>query len=158
MTNAKSTIGAGDARGIRLAPPPIAEARLFVRGRVEHGDQRGRQIGFPTANIAVDLHTIAPPDGVYAGYVYLGDRRTMQAAISVGRRPTFYEEQGLRLMEAHLLNFAGDLYGQVILVELASKLRDQVKFAGIDELRTQLASDVDRCTEVLSAVPASGTG
>ena len=143
------------SQAVHLAPPPIAEARLFLRGAVEHGDQRGRQLGFPTANIAIDERTIAPPEGVYAGYAYRTNGTIHKAAVSVGRRPTFYTERGMRLLEAHLLEFDGDLYGEVILVELVARLRDQVRFDSVDDLAAQLGVDIQRCRDALSAVPPS---
>jgi riboflavin kinase/FMN adenylyltransferase len=115
-----------------------------VRGVVEHGDQRGRTIGFPTANVAVAGDVQLPADGVYGGWYVRPDGRRMRAAISVGRRPTFYEESGLLLVEAHLLDFDGDLYGEHAEVVFDEWIRGQVRFAGPDELVAQLRRDVDR--------------
>jgi riboflavin kinase/FMN adenylyltransferase len=126
--------------------------RMYIRGVVEHGDRRGRTIGFPTANVPIAEGMIQPQDGVFAGFVHLDDGRTFDAAISVGRRTTFYGEAGVRLVEAHLLDFASDLYGQVVVVELVEWLRGQVTFTGVDALRSQLERDVQRSRDVLSTL------
>src|SRR5690606_38591607 len=83
-----------------------------ARGRVDRGDQRGRDLGFPTANVAVPDEIQLPADGIYAGWYERPDGSTVAAAISLGRRPTFYEDQPTSLLEAHLLDFSGDLYGE----------------------------------------------
>jgi len=129
--------------------------RMYIRGVVEHGDERGRTIGFPTANLAVAAGMIQPQDGVFAGFVHLDDGSTFDAAISVGRRTTFYGEAGVRLVEVHLLDFAGDLYDQVIVVELVEWLRGQVTFNGVDALKDQLGRDVMRSRDVLSTLRAA---
>jgi riboflavin kinase/FMN adenylyltransferase len=129
--------------------------RMFIRGVVEHGDERGRTIGFPTANLAVAPGMIQPQDGVFAALVHLSDGSTYDAAISVGRRTTFYGEAGVRLVEAHLLDFSGDLYDQIVVVELVEWLRGQVTFTGVDALKDQLARDVLRSRDVLSTLRAA---
>jgi riboflavin kinase/FMN adenylyltransferase len=128
---------------------PVNEMRVCARGEVVRGDQRGRLLGFPTANIAIDAESCLAPDGVYAGYLHRY-RSCHAAAISLGRRTTFYDAGGLRLLEAHLLDFSGDLYGEIVTVELAAQLRGQVKFAGPDALCAQLEIDVSRCRDVLT--------
>jgi riboflavin kinase/FMN adenylyltransferase len=115
-----------------------------VRGVVEHGDQRGRTIGFPTANVAVAGDIQLPADGVYGGWYRHQDGHQHRAAISVGRRPTFYEESGLLLVEAHLLDFDGDLYGEHAEVVFDEWVRGQVRFGGVDELVAQLGRDVEQ--------------
>jgi len=115
-----------------------------VRGVVEHGDQRGRTIGFPTANVAAPGDVQLPADGVYGGWYVREDGARHRAAISVGRRPTFYEENGLLLVEAHLLDFDGDLYGEHAQVEFDGWVRGQVRFGGVDELVAQLGRDVEQ--------------
>jgi riboflavin kinase/FMN adenylyltransferase len=123
-----------------------------VRGVVEHGDARGRTIGFPTANVAVAGDIILPSDGVYAGWYVRGDGSDgtpYPAAINVGRRPTFYDENGLLLVEAHLIDFDGDLYGEKAAVRFVTRLRDEQRFSGIDALAAQLHSDVDHARTVL---------
>jgi riboflavin kinase/FMN adenylyltransferase len=129
--------------------------RMYIRGVVEHGDQRGRTIGFPTANLAVAPGMIQPQDGVFAGFVHLEDGSTFDAAISVGRRTTFYGEAGVRLVEVHLLDFTGDLYDHIVVVELVEWLRGQVTFAGVEELKNQLERDVQRSRDVLSTMRAA---
>ena len=109
---------------------PANEMRVCARGEVVRGDQRGRLLGFPTANVAVDEEGFLVPDGVYAGYLHRDDGSCHAAAISLGRRTTFYDADGLRLLEAHLIDFAGDIYGEVVTVEIAARLRGQVRFAG----------------------------
>lgn len=119
---------------------PIAP--FLITGVVERGDQRGRTLGMPTANIAVARHAAFPHEGVYAGVVTLADRVRHGAAVSVGRRPTFYAE-GFELCEAHLLDFDGDLYGQQIEVLLTHHIRGQVRFDGVDALIQQMRDDCD---------------
>ncbi len=113
-----------------------------VRGVVEHGDHRGRTIGFPTANVAVPGDIALPADGVYAGWYELASGEVHAAAINLGKRPTFYDHNGLRLLEAHLLDFDGDLYGQHAKVRFDTWLRGEVKFSSIDALVERLTRDV----------------
>jgi riboflavin kinase/FMN adenylyltransferase len=119
-------------------PSPV----LATRGVVERGDQRGRTIGFPTANIALAHDELL--DGVWAGWVVVDSERQL-AAISIGSRPTFYGTDGFRLLEAHLLDFAGDLYGRALTVVLWKKLRNQIRFGSASELVNQLHADVAAC-------------
>ena len=121
-----------------------------VRGVVEEGDRRGRELGFPTANMAVPVRICLPADGVYAGTVVLPDGSEHRSAISLGRRPTFYDEQGMRLLEPFLLDFDGDLYGQQLEVRFARHLRPQLKFDGVDALIAQMQADVERTRELLA--------
>lgn len=121
-----------------------------VRGIVEPGDARGRTIGFPTANVAVPGAVLLPSNGVYAGWYVEPHGASHQCAINIGRRPTFYDETGLLLMEAHLLDFDGDLYGQLASVRFAQRLRDEVRFDGIEALAAQLEIDVAQARKVLS--------
>ena len=131
------------------------DERVFVDGIVEHGDERGRTLGFATLNLGINPNDLTTPDGVFAGYVRLEDGSIHRTAISVGRRATFYEERGLRLLEAHVLDFSGDIYDQHITVEIVAALRDQVRFDGVEALVAQLRCDVVRCAEVLSAIRPS---
>ncbi len=110
-----------------------------VSGIVERGAARGRQIGFPTANIRPNPRLTLPADGVYLAAVALGSRR-YRAVVNLGGRPTFQE--GERLLEAHLLDFSGDLYGTNLAVEFVQRIRDVRRFDSIDALKAQIARDV----------------
>lgn len=129
-----------------LAVVEHLDDKITITGRVVHGDHRGRLLGFPTANIA--LAEGAVDDGVWAGWYTGRDEVRSPAAISVGRRPTFYAE-GVALLEAHLLGFDGDLYGDVPVVTLAHRIRDQIAFSGIEQLQAQLRLDVERAADLL---------
>ena len=120
-----------------------------ARGPVVHGDQRGRTIGFPTANVQVPAVTCLPADGVYAGWYLWPDGGRMPCAINLGRRPTFYEHAELSLLEAHLIDFEGDLYGEQARVEFLHFLRSERKFDGIQALIAQLKHDVDHARSLL---------
>lgn len=113
-----------------------------VRGVVVMGDGRGRELGFPTANIHVPSEILVPKDGVYGGEYVLPDGSVKRTAISVGTRPQFYED-GICLVEAYVLDFDGDLYGQHATVRFVHRVRGQEKFSGIDELIHQIARDVE---------------
>ncbi len=121
-----------------------------ARGVVEHGDHRGRTIGFPTANVAVPGDMMLPADGVYAGWYERPDGSVWPAAINLGKRPTFYDENGLRLLEAHLLDFDDDLYGERGKVRFFKWIRGEVKFPGIEALVEQLHKDVRTTRDLLA--------
>lgn len=131
-----------------------AAARLLgrpheVRGTVQHGDARGRELGFPTANVAVPADVLLPADGIYAGWYERASGEVHAAAISLGRRPTFYEDAELSLLEAYLIDFSGDLYDEEAKVRFMSRLRGEVKFDSIDALVDQMGRDVDQARTVL---------
>jgi riboflavin kinase / FMN adenylyltransferase len=119
-----------------------------VRGPVERGDARGRLLGFPTANVSVPENICLPADGVYAGTFSAADGVARLAAISVGRRPTFYAEAALSLVEAYVLDFDGDLYGQRARVRFTHRLRGQERFDQVDDLVAQMHRDVERVREL----------
>ena len=121
-----------------------------VRGIVEHGDARGQKLGFPTANVSVPAAIALPADGVYAGWYVGPDTHRRPAAINIGRRPTFYDESGLLLVEAHLIDFDGDLYGQHAAVQVTHRLRAEIRFSGVEALAAQLRADVAQAREVLA--------
>jgi len=125
-----------------------------VEGIVVRGDGRGRQLGFPTANVDPLVTPDLPDDGVFAGWIELQGGDVHVAAISVGRRPTYYED-GALLIEAHLLDFDGDLYGQRVVVEIGERVRGQARFASVDELIHQIAADVE---DVRAAVAGAEPG
>jgi riboflavin kinase/FMN adenylyltransferase len=113
-----------------------------VRGAVVNGDKRGRTIGFPTANVEVPNAMCLPADGVYAGSFQRADGSVHACAINLGRRPTFFEHADHSLLEAHLLDFEGDLYGEQVSVTFEHFLRSERKFDGLDAIKTQLQLDV----------------
>jgi riboflavin kinase/FMN adenylyltransferase len=124
--------------------------RLFeLQGVVEHGDNRGRTIGFPTANVAVAGDLQLPADGVYAGWYERPDGTVHASAINIGRRPTFYAENGLLLVEAHLLDFDGDLYDEHARVRVETWLRGETRFGSVDDLKAQLTRDVEKTRQLL---------
>jgi riboflavin kinase / FMN adenylyltransferase len=120
-----------------------------VRGVVALGDKRGRELGFPTANVSVPGDILLPADGIYAGWFERPDGSVHASAISLGRRPTFYSEAHVSLLEAHLLNFDGDLYDEHVKVRFVTRLRDQVRFDSVEALVEQIGRDVDRTRELL---------
>jgi riboflavin kinase/FMN adenylyltransferase len=136
-----------------------AAARLLgrwyqLRGTVGHGDKRGRELGFPTANLEVGREMQLCADGVYAGWYLRPDGTRHQTAVSVGRQPTFFASRPYSLVEAHLLDFQGDLYDEMGTVELVAQLRGQVKFVSVEALVDQMAVDVARTRRALAgAVP-----
>lgn len=121
-----------------------------ARGVVVQGDQRGRLLGFPTANVEVPISICVPADGVYAGWYHRPDGSRHACAINLGRRPTFYEHAEHSLLEAHLLDFAGDLYTETARVEFTNFLRSERKFDGVDALVSQLKNDIDHARIVLA--------
>ena len=114
------------------------------------GDQRGRELGYPTANVAVPDDILLPSPCIYAGW-YGGDQA---AAISVGRRPTFHAGGAPVVLEAYLLDFSGDLYGQQARVSFVSRLRDEERYDSIDDLLRQMALDVEATRTALGWVTA----
>lgn len=120
-----------------------------ARGKVVKGDQRGRLLGFPTANVEVPNRVCVPADGVYAGWFERPDGQVYPCAINLGRRPTFYEHADSSLLEAHLIDFDGDIYGEPAKVRFTNFLRSERKFEGIDALVTQLKHDVEHARELL---------
>lgn len=117
-----------------------------VRGPVVKGDQRGRTIGFPTANVAVWDELLLPTNGVYATYIWIGEARHL-AATNVGVRPTV---DGMKLtVEAHILDFDADIYGEDVRLEFVRRVRPEMKFAGLDALKAQIAADVEEVREGL---------
>ncbi len=123
-----------------------------IRGTVEHGDARGRTIGFPTANVALGRH-LEPARGVYAVRVALADGRCVPGVANIGRRPTLGEAPKSRV-EAHLFDFAGDLYGQEVGVSLLAFVREERKFPSFEALRDQIARDAARARDLLA--PGAG--
>jgi riboflavin kinase/FMN adenylyltransferase len=121
-----------------------------VGGEVFAGDQRGRLLGFPTANVGVPAGMCLPADGVYAGFYERPNGDVHGCAINLGRRPTFYEHADASLLEAHLLDVDVDLYGETARVRFAHFLRSERKFDGVDALIVQLGHDVAHARDLLA--------
>ena len=132
-TRVRELVHAGEIeRAARLLGRPPE-----VEGTVVRGDGRGRELGFPTANLDVPQGLLVPPDGVYAGWAL--DRR---AAVSIGTNPHFDGVE--RRVEAHLLDFDGDLYGRRLVVQLWIPIREQRRFESLEELVAAIGDDVER--------------
>jgi riboflavin kinase/FMN adenylyltransferase len=148
-----TSIRAALARGDLEAANRLLGRHHEVRGVVQTGDKRGRELGFPTANVAVTADTQLPADGIYAGWYVRPDGTELPAAISLGRRPTFYDDQPYSLLEAHLLDFDGDLYGEAARVRFVTWLRGEAKFGSLEALVAQIEADVAQTRNVLYADP-----
>lgn len=120
-----------------------------VRGRVVHGDERGRTLGFPTANLSLADRRLIPANGIYAVRVKFNGG-WHQGAASIGVRPTF--EGKTRLVEVYVLDWDGDLYDQVIEVQFVKRLRDELKFESVDALIVQMKRDVEEARRTLADV------
>ncbi|RAP76216.1 bifunctional riboflavin kinase/FAD synthetase [Paenibacillus montanisoli] len=134
---------------------PEAAAQLLgepylVRGTVVHGEGRGRTIGFPTANIRQDAAFVVPRMGVYAVIAEVDGER-QPAVLNIGMKPTFHDKLPEPVMEAHLLDYSGDLYGKPITVRFIAFLRTEKKFGSIDELIAQIRSDAEQARSILAA-------
>jgi riboflavin kinase/FMN adenylyltransferase len=137
-SHVRGLIAAGDVKGASefLGGP------FMFEGEVVHGDKRGRTLGMPTANLVPDDRLAVPGHGVYAGWA-----NGQPAAINVGVRPTFQTGRGL-LVEAYLLDFDGDLYGQNLRIAFLERLRGEKRFDSVDELVAQMKRDVERAREI----------
>lgn len=174
----------GQENGIVVRPIPLAEAErtrisstrirtLVSEGKiseanellghpvtlsdsVKHGAQRGRLLGFPTANLIPEAHKLLPANGVYAVRVSTNDpisdgvtaSRVYNGVVNIGVRPTFNGKE--RIVEVHLLDVQPDLYDKRITIDFIARLRDEQRFATIDALRSQIATDVQQARQVLN--------
>lgn len=147
-TRIRAALRAGDLSGAN----DLLGRHHEVRGVVTDGDKRARELGFPTANVSVPDEICLPRDGIYAGWYVRPDGRRLPTAISLGRRPTFYEQQPFSLLEAHVLGgFEADLYGEVARVQFVEHLRDELRFDSVDDLVDQMGRDCRRAEELLGA-------
>jgi len=131
------------AEGDVKAAAAVLERPVEVRGEVVHGHKRGRELGFPTANLSETVDALVPADGVYAGWLIDHDTDLRHpSAISVGTNPTF-DDVLVRQVEAHVLDEdALDLYDHNVTVEFTQRLRGMVAFEGLDALKAQMSADV----------------
>ena len=147
-----------------LAAGDVAQAAAVLgrhhvlAGEVVHGFARGRELGFPTANLETDVQGMIPADGVYAGWVHNAHGGVWPAAISIGSNPTF--EDVSRVVEAHVIDRHDervedfDLYGQHIEVEFVARLRGMVAYEGVEKLVAQITQDVDEARAILATTPS----
>ena len=142
-TRIRDAIRAGE---LDLASQMLGRA-YSIAAPVMKGDQLGRQIGFPTANL--DATGLAlPPNGVYAIHAIVRGK-THRAVLNIGTRPTLGDPNPPLRVEAHLLDFNGELYGEDLEIVFAEKLRDEKKFPSVDELKAQIARDIERAKDSL---------
>ena len=131
---------------------PLLGRAFVIEGRVAYGEQLGRTLGYPTANIRL-AGRVSPVQGIFAVRVGLGEGACLWPGVaSLGVRPTV-NEVAQPLLEVHLFDFDGDLYGQRMAVEFVAKLRDEQKFTGLEPLKTQMALDARMAREVLGMNP-----
>ena len=143
-THIRGLVAAGDVeRAARFLGAPF-----MLEGEVVEGDRRGRELGFPTANIVPSDAIAHPGHGVYAAWAH-----GHMAAVNVGVRPTFETGRGL-LVEAYLLDFEGDLYGEILRIAFAKRLRGERRFESAEALIEQMERDVDMAREVLGSTGA----
>ena len=140
-TRVRSLVAAGEVE----AATRCLGAPFLLEGTVVEGDERGRKLGFPTANIVPSDDLVCPGHGVYAAFA---DGRP--AAVNVGVRPTFETGRGL-LVEAYLIDFDGDLYGRTLRIAFISRLRGERRFAGVEELIAQMHRDVEAARELCAS-------
>jgi len=145
-TAVRRMVAAGDVEGAQT----LLGRTYEVRGTVVDGDHRGRELGYPTANVAVPSEILLPGDGIYAGWYLDGDGYERAAAISVGRRLTFHDASDSPVLEAHLLDFEGDLYGRSAGVRFVNRLRGEERFDSAEALVTQMARDVEATRRCLA--------
>ena len=153
VADAGGTISSTRIRAALRTGDPREAARLLTRpfavaGTVHHGDKVGRTIGYPTANLSLADY-VRPAYGIYAARGRLGDGRLLDGAANLGIRPSF--DPPKELLEPYFFDFAEDLYGQRLEVELIEYLRGEARFDGLDALQTQMAADCERARAVLSA-------
>jgi riboflavin kinase/FMN adenylyltransferase len=140
-TRIRALIAAGDVEGARRC----LGAPFMVEGEVVSGDQRGRELGFPTANIVPDDRLAIPGHGVYAAFA-----NGVPAAVNVGVRPTFESGRGV-LIETYLIDHEQDLYGSLLRVAFVERLRGEKRFAGVEELIAQMRIDVEDAKRVCAS-------
>ncbi len=154
-TAVRELLAAGDVAGAA----EVLGRPHRVSATVVHGDHRGRELGYPTANLSQDSEGMVPADGVYAGWLLRADGDRLPAAISIGTNPTFDGHQ--RRVESYVLDRTDlDLYGEQVGVEFVARLRPTLRFEGIEPLLVQMAQDVAQCHDLLGVPvpPAARSG
>ena len=146
-TYVRSCVDAGDV----TEAAAVLGREHRIDGVVVRGDQRGRELGYPTANLEPLPWSAVPADGVYAGRLVRGGER-LPAAISIGTNPTFAGRE--RRVEAYVLDFTGDLYGEHVGLSFTARLRETLRFDGVEPLIEQMARDVARTRDLVASRPA----
>jgi len=123
--------------------------RYQLGGEVIHGEGRGKTINFPTANVNYPKGKVMPPNGIYACWAHLGSQKFM-AATNIGLNPTFTPERQIPSLEAFLLDFDRDIYGETMQLEFVTRLRDEIRYKSVDALIKQIHDDVDQTRKILS--------
>lgn len=124
--------------------------RYRMGGEVIHGEGRGKKLNFPTANIDYPKQKAIPPNGIYACWARLGDERYM-AATNIGLNPTFTPERKIPSLEAYLLDFDRDIYGEILTLEFVARLRDEIRYTNVEALIEQIHEDVKQTRVLLSS-------
>lgn len=124
--------------------------RYSMSGEVIHGAGRGKTINFPTANVDYPKEKVAPPNGIYACWAKLGNEKFM-AATNIGLNPTFTPERQIPSLEAYLLDFDRDIYGEVMTLEFVKRLREEIRYTTVEALIEQIHDDVNQTRAILSA-------
>ena len=126
----------------------LADKRENLVGELAHGDQRGRKIGFPTANLNYAREKVIPASGIYACWAFVRGRK-YAAAVNIGTNPTFTPDKQTLNVEAYLLDFAEDIYDEVVTLEFVQRLRDELKYDSVTALIEQIGRDVEQTREIL---------
>jgi len=140
------------SRGDMMTVNELLGRRFTLAGLVSKGDERGKTLGFPTANLIPEPDQALPADGVYATRAFLSDE-VHNSVTNIGIRPTFGRSQ--RLVEVHLFNFHRELYGQELKIELVERLRGETRFSSADELKAQITMDVEQARVLLASLSAT---
>jgi riboflavin kinase/FMN adenylyltransferase len=151
-------VSSSHIRGLVLGGAVEYAGRLLgdpftLAGAVVHGDERGRELGYPTANLVPDAAFVTPGHGVYAARATTSTGETLPAAVSIGVRPTFVTGRG-ELIEAYLLDFSGDLYDSRLELAFLKRLRGEKRFDSVDALIAQMALDVDAARAIYGRAAA----
>jgi riboflavin kinase/FMN adenylyltransferase len=147
-TAIRKSLADGNMKKIRQ----LSGSSFSLRGKVVSGTGRGEDLGFPTANLDISPGQALPPDGVYASWAHI-DGKVYHSMTNIGQCPTFGDCE--RTVEAHLVDYSGDIYGRELKIDLVDRLRDEKKFASADELKAQVAEDIKQGKTILESIGAN---
>jgi len=153
LSDESGVISSTEIRKLIATGNVVDAARLMghpysLHGPVVGGDQRGRTIDVPTANIAYSPDKLIPANGIYVCWAYLGDQK-YKAAVNIGFNPTFTPDKHTANVEAHLLEFRREIYGEDIRLEFVARLRDELRFNSVEALLEQIWKDIDDTRRIL---------